>query len=307
MPGFARILRHLDRRFAEGSVPCLTLRTGRITESIAVGLAWPHALLLAGATLLAGAASAAAQEPSEPSEDEVAEARANANNPLADIRAFNIQNYWVPKLYGIDDEAANTFWARLAVPTGPVLWRLSVPLPTVPTPAGPESGLGDLQLFAAYLAVQKPTFSFGIGPQLAFPTASDDALGTGKYQAGLATVVFAIPDPKFQVGGLVLWQASYAGDSERDNTNVLAVQPFAFWQLGGGTYLRTAPIWAFNLESGDYNVPFGFGIGQVVGLGRTVFNIFVEPQFTILHDGVGQPAFQLYTALNMQFIKKKKE
>ncbi len=118
--------------------------------------------------------------------------------------------------------------------------------------------------------------------------------------------MFAIPDPRFQVGGLVLWQASYAGDSERENTNALAVQPFAFWQLGGGTYLRTAPIWAFNLKSGDYNVPFGFGIGQVMRLGKTVFNIFIEPQFTILHEGVGQPAFQLYTALNMQFIKKQK-
>ncbi len=43
----------------------------------------------------------------------------------------------------------------------------------------------------------------------------------------------------------------------------------------------------------------------MIGVGRTVFNIFIEPQFTILHEGVGQPAFQLYTALNMQFVKKK--
>lgn len=228
---------------------------------------------------------------------------ANANNPLADVKAFNIQNYYVPKLYGLDGEVANTFWLRAAVPTGPVLWRLSVPFPTVPTPASPdpEMGLGDMQLFAAYLAVTKPTLTFGIGPQLVFPTAGNDALGTGKWQGGVATIVFAAPDPRFQVGGLVLWQASFAGDSDRENTNVLAVQPFAFWQLGGGTYLRTAPIWAFNLKSGDYNVPFGFGAGQVVKVGRTVFNIFLEPQWTILHDGVGQPAFQLYTALNMQF------
>ncbi len=120
---------------------------------------------------MARATTAAAQEPE--ASDEEAAARTQANNPLADITAFNIQNYWVPKLYGIDDEPANTFWARLAVPTGPVLWRLSIPLPTVPTPSGaPEAGLGDMQLFAAYLAVQKPTFNFGIGPQLVFPDGS---------------------------------------------------------------------------------------------------------------------------------------
>jgi hypothetical protein len=228
---------------------------------------------------------------------------ANANNPLADIKAFNIQNYYYSKLYGLDDEVANTFWLRAAVPTGRVLWRLSIPFSTVPTPGSPDSevGLGDMQLFAAYLAVQKPTFTFGIGPQLAMPTAASDALGTGKWQGGLAAVAFAVPDPRFQVGGLVLWQTSFAGDDDREDTNGLAIQPFAFWQLGGGTYLRSAPIWAFNLETGNYNVPFGFGIGQVVAVGRTVFNIFIEPQWTILHDGVGQPAFGLYTALNMQF------
>jgi hypothetical protein len=114
---------------------------------------------------LAGAATAAAQEPE--ASDEEAAARAQANNPLADITAFNIQNYWVPKLYGIDDEAANTFWARLAVPAGPVLWRLSIPLPTVPTPSGaPEAGLGDMQLFASsrirsrYWAVNRRRFGF---------------------------------------------------------------------------------------------------------------------------------------------------
>ena len=136
------------------------------------------------------------------------------------------------------------------------------------------------------------------------PTAASDALGSGKWQGGLAAVAFAVPDPKFQIGGLVLWQASFAGDEDRDNTNVLAVQPFAFWQLGGGTYLRMAPIWGFNLESGNYNVPFGIGVGQVTKVGRTVFNIFLEPQFTMLHDGVGQPAFQLFMGLNMQFTSK---
>ena len=72
-------------------------------------------------------------------------------------------------------------------------------------------------------------------------------------------------------------------------------------QLGGGTYLRTAPVWAFDLENRAYNVPFGFGIGRITKVGNTVFNIFIEPQFTILHHGIGQPAFQLLTALNMQF------
>lgn len=226
---------------------------------------------------------------------------AKANNPLADMKAFNLQNYYIPKLYGVPDEVANVFWLRAAAPTGRILWRASLPFSTVPTGADPEAGLGDFDLFAAYLAVQTPTLTFGIGPSVVAPTASNDVLGSGKWQGGVAAVGFASPSPQFQIGALVIWRSSFAGDDARANTNVLAVQPFAFWQLGGGTYLRAAPIWAFDLENDTYNVPFGFGIGKVTKIGRTVFNIFIEPQFTILHNGTGQPAFQLFTALNMQF------
>jgi len=39
----------------------------------------------------------------------------------------------------------------------------------------------------------------------------------------------------------------------------------------------------------------------VVKAGGTVFNLFIEPQYTVLVEGVGQPLFQIYTAVNMQF------
>lgn len=227
-----------------------------------------------------------------------------ANNPLAEVYALNFQNYYVPKLYGIDNDVANTFWVRGAGPVGRFLVRASLPLVTVPTGRETsESGLGDFNMFAAYLAVQSPTTSFGIGPLLAAPTATEDALGSGKWQTGAAAVVFQAASPTIQYGGLVTFQASFAGDDGRADASVLAVQSFGFWQLGGGTYLRTAPIWVFDLETGDYNVPFGFGIGKVTKVGNVVYNIFVEPQFTILHDGVGQPGFQLFTALNLQLVR----
>lgn len=248
------------------------------------------------ATALFIALPAAAQEPS-------AAELAAANNPLANSKAFNLQNYFVPSLTGAPDATANTFWLRYAQPIGKVLVRASLPLPTVPVPDQPDSlsGVGDFNVFAAYLVVAEPTSSFGIGPLLAAPSATDDALGSGKWQGGLAAVVFNVPSPTIQYGALLTWQASFGGDDERADTNVIAAQPFAMFQLGGGTYLRTAPLWVFDLENDSYHIPFGFGIGRVIKSGGIVYNIFIEPQFTILHKGVGQPQFQLFTALNMQF------
>ncbi|MGD8818360.1 MAG: hypothetical protein PVJ51_14325, partial [Acidobacteriota bacterium] len=166
---------------------------------------------------------------------------------------------------------------------------------------GAVSGLGDFNVFGAYLLKSTPSSTFGVGPLLAGPTATDDALGSGKWQLGAAAVLFNVPSPRMQYGGLLTYQASVGGDDVRGDTSLLVAQPFGFWQLGGGTYLRTAPIWVFDLENDTYNVPFGFGIGRVMKIGGIVYNIFIEPQFTILHKGAGQPLFQVFTGLNMQF------
>jgi hypothetical protein len=105
----------------------------------------------------------------------------------------------------------------------------------------------------------------------------------------------------FQWGGLLTWQTDVAGSDSAADTNLLALQPFYFFQLGKGLYFRGAPIWSFNLETDDYHVPLSLGVGKVVKLGNIVYNFVLEPQFTILDRGPAQPEFQLYMAVKMQF------
>ena len=52
------------------------------------------------------------------------------------------------------------------------------------------------------------------------------------------------------------------------------------------------------------NNPLGIGIGKVIKSGHSVFNFFFEPQFTILHDGQGYPAFQIFAGINLQLLSK---
>lgn len=242
-----------------------------------------------------------AQESKGPSAEELAK----ANNPLADLTAFNVQYYFRPLLNETTGGMANTTWFRFAIPTGRVLWRVSAPLETRhinnSTTNISKSGFGDLDLFAAYLAVMKPKFTFGIGPSAAFNTATDPTLGSGRNSLGLAAVGFAAPAPEIQLGALVIWRTDIGGDDGRTPVNLLAVQPIYFWQLGKGLYFRGAPIIPFDLESGNYHIPVGMGIGKVIKVNNTVFNFFIEPQPSVLVKGPGQPNFQVYTALNMQF------
>ena len=235
--------------------------------------------------------------------DAESSAAANANNPLADMKAFNLQNYYIPELSGINGNA-NTFWLRYAQPFGKWLFRGSLPVSRVPTGSDSStSGLGDFNIFAAYLFdTGNPAVSFGVGPQLTAPTATEDETGTGRWQGGLASVYFNAKSQRFQWGGLVTWQTDFAGDDDRAGTNLLALQPFYFLQLGKGLYLRGAPIVVFDLENDSYHVPVGLGIGQVIPTPKVVYNVFIEPQFTILDRGAGQPELQLFVGFNMQFL-----
>ena len=237
---------------------------------------------------------------------------AQANNPLANMTALNFHNYYIPKLSNAPDDAyLNTTWVRFAKPflDGKFLLRVSAPLSTVAMPDGvgsvnTTSGLGDVNAFLSYNFYSKPTGTIGIGPLIAAPTASDDLLGLGKWQGGLAMVIFMAKSPVLQYGGLITWQASFAGDDNRSSTNMAAVQPFFIWQLGKGTYLRHVPIWAFDIENDSYHIPMGLGIGKVVKVKNTVFNLFFEPQYTVLSKGT-QPQLQLFAGINLQFISKK--
>jgi hypothetical protein len=231
---------------------------------------------------------------------------ADANNPLARVQALNLHDYYVPSLSESGDENANAFWLRYAQTFGDVLFRASLPVSRVPAGDGTTtSGLGDLNLLGTYLFdTGNPRASLGAGPQITVPTATDHKTGSGKWQAGLAVIYFNATSSAVQWGGLVTWQAAFAGDAERPGTSVFAVQPFYFVQLGKGLYVRSSAVMAFDLKNNTYNVPVGLGIGQVVPTKAAVFNVFIEPQFTVLSHGPGQPEFQVFFGFNTQFLKK---
>ena len=67
--------------------------------------------------------------------------------------AFNLHNYYIGELTETDEDA-NQFWMRFAMPFtlgGDWLMRASLPINSYPTPpdASTETGLGDLNVFAA--------------------------------------------------------------------------------------------------------------------------------------------------------------
>ncbi|WP_311044994.1 hypothetical protein [Rhizobium sp. NZLR1b] len=91
--------------------------------------------------------------------------------------------------------------------------------------------------------------------------------------------------------------------------SLLTFEPIVNINLSGGRYLRSAATWNFNFESGDSYIPVGFGIGKVFVLDKgATMNAFIEPQYTVWHDGDGAPRWQIFAGLNLQFpIRKPSE
>jgi hypothetical protein len=113
--------------------------------------------------------------------------------------------------------------------------------------------------------------------------------------------LFNARSPKFQYGYLLSWQASFAGEDDRAKVNVGGFQPFLFYQLGGGSYLRSSAVMTYDFEKKTYSVPLGLGFGQVIPSAGKVFNVFIEPQVSVADKGAGWAKWQVFLGLNTQF------
>ena len=207
---------------------------------------------------------------------------AQANNPLANLKTFNLHNYYISELSGTE-ESANQFWLRyaqpLSTPLGSWLIRASLPVSRLPVGEDSESGLGDANAFAAYLFdTGNPRVSLGVGPLFGIPTATDDALGTDQWSAGLAAVLFNASHPTVQWGGLVTYQHKIGGSSRAPNVNLLAVQPFGIVQ----SFARTKGLYGgVALE--------GMVIGPQSKMNQAYYGVEVSPLDILVKHEVTHP------------------
>jgi hypothetical protein len=138
-----------------------------------------------------------------------------ANNPLTPKITINLQDIYVTSYYGLPDSDSNTGLLRGVLPHRLFGWlqilRATVPIVTSPDHRlGSTTGLGDINIFDVFLFKTGP-LELGFGPQLTIDSATDDRLGTGKWQAGAAGVAIA-PLSWGLLGGLVTYQHSFAGE-----------------------------------------------------------------------------------------------
>jgi hypothetical protein len=225
----------------------------------------------------------------------------DANNPLTPKITTNFHDYYIPSFNGLHNARANQFLLRGLIPSdmfgAPQLLRYTLPIEKVPTIEGSDFGLGDLTLMDLFMSPGKE-ISFGAGPILIAPTATTATLGAGKWQAGAAAIAVA-PQSWGLLAMLATFQQSFTGQREREDVSLITAQPIIIYNLPEGYHLRSSATWNFDLHAGTNYIPVGLGAGKVWLLNSgTTANAFIEPQYTVSHDGAGSPAWQ-YSAVSI--------
>ncbi len=158
-------------------------------------------------------------------------------------------------------------------------------------PFGRTTGLGDTVLLTLVGPNSDDGWIFAGGASQILPTATEDVLGQGKWQAGPAALVVRLGNDyggfgieHFNVGFLAQQWWSYAGDDDRNSTNQADIQYFINWKATPTTLIGMTPNISINWKAdggfGD-TVAFPIGLGTIglFRIGKLPIRWGVEAQY----------------------------
>lgn len=220
-----------------------------------------------------------------------------AQNPIADMISLPFQNNTTlnagPKgqtqnvlniqpVYPID---LNPQWNLVTRTIIPVVSQPDFGLPATQR----ENGLGDIQ-FTAFFSPKQATpsgWTWGVGPVLQTPSATDRTLGQGKWALGPGVVAVRSRKGNPWLYGIYVnnvW--SFGGQSGRRSVNQMYLQPLVYYnfpQYPGRYLVYTPNITAdWKADGEQWTVPIGLGIGQRFKIGAQNMNVQAHAYYNLV-------------------------
>jgi hypothetical protein len=169
---------------------------------------------------------------------------------------------------------------------------------------GSQTGLGDITQSFFFSPVQ-PTrggWIWGAGPALLIPTATDDALGTGKFGLG-PTVVLLKQSHGWTYGALVNHIWSVVGNDDRENVNSTFLQPFVAYQTKTLTTFTLNTESSYDWQHSQWTVPVIGQVSQLVKIGKQPVNFQMGVKY-YAEGPSGAPEWGLRFAVTFLFPTK---
>jgi hypothetical protein len=197
-------------------------------------------------------------------------------NPIASLISVPLQfNY--DENYGVEDQGS-VFRLNVqpVIPIGlnddwNVISRTIVPLidqQDFPEPGVSKFGLGDTvqSLFFSPKALTESGWTWGVGPVVLAPTATDDVLGGERWGAG-PTAVALKQSGSWTYGALVNHIESFAGNDDRADISATFLQPFLTYITPTATTFAINTESTYDWETERWSVPVNFTVAQLLRLG----------------------------------------
>jgi hypothetical protein len=208
--------------------------------------------------------------------DGAADLAQQLSNPVASLISLPIQNNFDWGLGTSEDGFRYTANVQPVIPISigadwNMISRTIVPVIAQNDVTGPgtsQFGLGDTtQSLFFSPKVAKNGIVWALGPVFLLPTATDRALGTGKWGAGPTGLILKI-DGQATYGLLVNHIWSIAGKSDRQDISASFAQPFFSYTTKGATTYAVNAEASYDWLGDNWLVPVNFTISQLVRLGQ---------------------------------------
>jgi hypothetical protein len=238
-----------------------------------------------------------------------------SSNPIANMITLPVQNNFN---FGTG-EPGRMQWTTNIMPVLPfklskklnMVTRLILPVQNG-FPANDENGtvygLGNstLSFFVvpSIVKVKKGlNFTWGVGPVLSLPTASDPSLGGDAF--GIGATGIGLLMAKHLVGGILL---GFTDSYKTDDMRSFYGQYFFVYNIKKGWFLSMEPTFGanFNAEEGQqWSVQYGAGGGKLVKVGTQHFKLMIQGFGYFVKPDLG-PDFSLQFQVMFLFPKQAK-
>jgi hypothetical protein len=273
----------------------------RRTRWLASGAAFA---LLCGADRAAAQTDLSAPTHEDPADASLKEIDRQLHNPISALWQLTVSNAIVGMdgggLGGVEPSYTGIFEPQLPLHLNQLglerfewaddfnlVTRMLVPfLESVPLPPGSGAsdrkwGFGDIQLGSVLAPNRTQGWVWGLGPTFIFPSASNDALGQGKWQAG-PVAVGGYQGRKWTVYAIAQQWWSFAGDGDRATTNQLCLNYALLRSLPQQWTIGMQPSmtvdWTASQDSA-VSFPVGLGIGKTLRFGSVPLQFWVEADY----------------------------
>ena len=218
-----------------------------------------------------------ASAPTGRSETGAADLAQELTNPIADLVTVPIQMNFDHGIGPADDGSKLTTNVQPVIPVGisenwNLVTRTIVPVTyqnDIFPGAGSQFGLGDINL-SLFFSPKAPTaggLTWGVGPVILLPTATDSLIGARKWGAGPAAVGLVLKGP-WTIGMLANHVWSFAGDDDRDDISSSFMQPFVAYTWPSAWTASLQSETTYNWKSEQWSVPVNLALSKLVKFGK---------------------------------------